>query len=192
MRDKPPLVSHSKHAGELRQPELGPHERVHATFGAIEWEWRRTQQLSANLYKSFAAAEAAGIWVKTLADMRGAVRDATFLRLSVLMEEAVKLAIDTNHAGSAGLSTLHEMLAFGRGVGMFRDPDALFEIKRARNEYLHTESSEVPPEADPDAVLDALAAELEHLGFGPVPRLRSFMGDGQPQEDMPRELKIYL
>ena len=152
----------------LSMTEVQPsaYARVRMDFEATEHEWRMCQGFVAQTLPSI---EDMAMWKTVLVKMHAAVQDWVFLRLMAVLEDALNLAIETHVPGHAPLATLNDKLRFADDLKLLSRASDLHRLKKARNEFMHTCQMNADVEAD-DA-LDIIAAELEHLGFGPVARV---------------------
>lgn len=151
---------------EVLQPS--PFERIRLSFEALEMEWRWCLEFVTRTLPEIEDDET-GLWRSTIIRMRQNGADIVFLRAMALLEDAVTLAIDTHAPGYVGMQTLNEKLRFAEDIGVLSRPRDLHDLKQKRNDFLHSFHAQVDIETDP--ALDIIAAELDHMGFGPIQRI---------------------
>jgi hypothetical protein len=188
MRKRPPPHIEQVHldkqgrikAVKVLQPS--PYERIRLSFQALETEWRWCVELVTRTLPHIEDDDT-GMWQSTMIRMRQNGADIVFLRAIALLEDALALAIDTHTPGHVGLPTLHDKLKFAEDIRILSRPRDLHQLKQARNDFLHSFHAAV--DTDVNAALDIIAAELDHLGFGPIERITELFETIEVEDEPP-------
>lgn len=174
MRKKPPphieqvRLDKQGRIKEIKVLQPSPFERIRLSFEALEMEWRWCVELVKRTVPHIEDDET-GQWRSTMIQMHQHGANVVFLRAIALLEDALTLAIDTHTPGHVGLPTLNDKLKFAEDIHILSRSRDLHQLKQARNDFLHSFHAAV--DTNVDAALDIIAAELDHMGFGPIQRI---------------------